>query len=183
MSDTGMTMRKRTASAVGLPESASSVKQGKGWIWEYWDKFVTEIKTKGDGAQDCVALLTYNGAETGSIAGVTGVEGHAEIHALSQFFRNVCKYDLPTFQKYQALNIKKVALQIQCTSKPCCVKCSVVLGGLGFRASENTYKNPIAMGKTEWVIHPNVIKFYCMALSIPPSGLEYLSTIRNINEA
>jgi hypothetical protein len=184
MSDTGVTTRKRTASDVGLAAFDSPVKQGKDWIQDYWDKFVTAETKKGDGEKDCVAVLTYRGEERGSITGVTGVEGHAEIHALSQFFRNVCKYDLATLRRYQALNTgKKAALQIKCTAKPCCVRCSVVLGGLGFRASKATYKNRSAMGQTQWVIHPNVATFYCVALSIAPPGLLYLSTIPNIDKA
>ncbi len=59
--------------------------------------------------------------------------------------------------------VKSADKTVHCTAKPCCYRCSVVLGLLGFRARDaNTTKAPSGMGSTEWTL-PSTLKA-CLAV-------------------
>ena len=70
--------------------------------------------------------------------------GHAEMDALAQYVATGNN----TFEN----------MVLSCTTKPCCVRCSAVLGLLGIEACDRTLKYSKPMGSTEWGISDSVAK-------------------------
>lgn len=119
--------RKNTEDGEGAPKRQKT----STWLQDYWDAFEADRNDDwNDGAQDCGAKLHYldDSGQAQFIAGGTGSgAGHAEMHALTQFIRNVCNSNMVTLKTY----IDR-GPEIECTAKACCVRCSIVLGALGF---------------------------------------------------
>jgi hypothetical protein len=94
--------------------------------------------------EDCAAELHFKiGDSIHTIVGKTG-EGHAEMNALRQLII-LCKYDAEVFTQ-----ILRAGVTVVCIEKPCCYRCSCILGALGIVASVGTRKNAKKMGKTQW---------------------------------
>jgi hypothetical protein len=157
---------------------------------EYWENFQAEEGYVNNQSESCGAKLIHfveDDDDAHRIAGATGKCGHAEMHALWQFIRNVCKYDVDRLE-----DCIEWGLYIECPAKSCCVRCSIILGGLRFQSwpgsyvkkiyktkrvkrsgkwriqktqigTQNcygeTYKTEEKMGKTEWALHPDLRKF------------------------
>lgn len=101
----------------------------------------TTDQTSG-GGNTTTAILTVSGiAYPGSSTGPC----HAEMSALNDvLIRNGGNLD-----DVISHNLKTVS----CTAKPCCYRCSIVLGLLGFRpATPQTKKTCSGMGSTQWVL-------------------------------
>jgi hypothetical protein len=130
--------RKRVGS-VGGP--APKRRKSDRWLREYWDDFYAEERDWNDGAQSCGAKLHYTDAagQGWIIAGSTGQgAGHAEMHALTQFIRNVCNFNEDTLTEH----IDR-GLHIECPAKACCVRCSIVLGALHFTGTDGDYEKTV----------------------------------------
>jgi len=96
-------------------------------------------ETKGGGSTTAVVLRIGRRAFNGSSGA-----GHAEMNALNDALET-----LGSLGAIRAARSKTVA----CTAKPCCYRCSIVLGLLGFRAhSQHTKKTRSGMGSTQWVL-------------------------------
>lgn len=101
-----------------------------------------ETKDTKSGTQDTTATLSVSGI---SYVGSSKSPGHAEMDALNDILigngdslDDVIAHDNKT---------------VSCTAKPCCFKCSIVLGLLGFGpASGATLKTRSGMGGTQWVL-------------------------------
>ena len=127
-------------------------KQAVDWD-DKWDAFsAEETSDKGDGKMDCKAILYYAKDVTDTsqgyiqIFGETG-SGHAEMNALDEFIRTICGSKSATLSTYCAAG----ALFIECTTKPCCCRCSAILGALSVRpSSSDTKKTKAPMGSTQW---------------------------------
>lgn len=83
----------------------------------------------------------------GSSSGTSHHTGHAEMDALNALLTSHPNMmdDWPAF-----LALTKT---IKCDTKPCCYRCSVVLGLLNFApAGSTTRKTSSGMGQTQWVL-------------------------------
>ena len=113
-----------------------------------------------DGNESCKATLTSTHQKTRDVVkytGETGKEaGHAEIHALLQFLKAI-SFSVTAFDEYN--------LTITCLSKPCCKRCSAVMGLLKIAASDGTYKSAKSMGSTSYSLPPSVRQFLATKLS------------------
>lgn len=100
-----------------------------------------ESSDSGDGSQSTAVTLWVSGKP---YEGATGVGGHAEMNALLKVLADLG--DLDTV-------IATGGKTVECTAKPCCYRCSVVLGLLGFSAhSDDTTKTRSGMGGTQWAM-------------------------------
>ncbi len=172
MSDT---LRPRRATRV--PKAAPD------WA-RYWSEFeAPETESGGDGAADCMATLHYDPART--IPGSTGT-GHAEMVALDEFIKNVCRMDRGEMGKYfdrehkrdrkGKLLVSPAKVRIECTAKPCCLRCSSVLGALKIGAAPGTFKTRRPMGSTQWGgLSPAVRGLICEYLEISQLSIEALA--------
>jgi hypothetical protein len=121
------------------------------FITTNWDAFNGEKLVGGDGAESCEVNLFYavKPVTTGYfvIKGSTGKGyGHAEMHALHQLLVEI---GVAAFDNYD--------VRIDCTKKPCCARCSVVLGFLGVKVANGaTKKSNKCMGSTQWGVSMKV---------------------------
>ena len=102
--------------------------------------FNTEERDFNDGMQDCsvdLTVLAQNGVRSDFHGTTSSQRGHAEIDALCQFLTQI-GWNVGAYSNY--------TLQIACTSKPCCVYCSAIMGLLGIIPSDGTYKSRRRMG-------------------------------------
>jgi hypothetical protein len=173
----GVSSRKRTATVADL--------KGPAWFLEQWNKFSAPRDDKSnDGAQECGAYLLYKdsaGTAQPPIRGETvAKEGHAEMNALNRFLRDQCGYDGSKLKEFQTRNgdKKDPVLAIDCTAKPCCVRCSIVLGALGFWATPGTSKTTRAMGSTNWGMHPRAEQFLRDFLGLSLDEFNFLRGIK-----
>jgi hypothetical protein len=118
-----------------------------------YDAFkATETSASGSLTQDCQASLTYvltNETTSDHTDGDTkNGRGHAEMDAIHQFSVNKCRKDLATFTG--------ATKSVSCTDRPCCVRCSAVMGLLSIRAETGTMKTRSTKGSTEWCVSPDV---------------------------
>jgi hypothetical protein len=114
----------------------------------YYDFRAEETDDSGDGSYSTAVVLaigaqsSYNGTSNGI---------HAEMDALNQM--------LTAYQGTGTLEefISDTTKTVSCTSKPCCFRCSVVLGLFKFRpAADTTKKIKKGMGLTEWFLPEGV---------------------------
>ena len=151
---------------------------------KYWSEFeAPETEAGGDGAADCMATLYYHPA--GTIPGSTGT-GHAEMVALDEFIRKICRMDPNEMRKYfdrehkrdrkGNLLVSPAKVRIECTAKPCCLRCSSVLGALKIGAMPGTFKTRRSMGSTQWGgLSPAVRGLICEYLEISQLSIEALA--------
>jgi hypothetical protein len=108
---------------------------------------------KGSGlSQNCEATLRINGHD---YAGSTGKDhGHAEMDALHNFIMDNPgnRSSVPQSVAYCAnlLANPNTPKSVSCPSRPCCLKCTRVLRGLGFQLAAMTSWSDTSMGSTEW---------------------------------
>lgn len=120
--------------------------------------FDTDEREFNDGEESCTATLTATDRANKSVKylGETGKgAGHAEIHALVQFLKAI-SYSITAFDDYN--------LTITCLSKPCCKRCSAVMGLLKIAATGGTYKSSKSMGSTSYSLPPDVRQFLAKRL-------------------
>jgi hypothetical protein len=134
-------LRKRKEKPTNSPGSAEFIRSG-------FEKFTAASGSEGDGSQSTQASL-YIGTKKYDGSTANG-HGHAEMDGLYQFCQDKGEDAAATLARYK----KKVS----CTSKPCCVKCSAILGHLGFAPKGATKKIYHTMGGTEWAAHADVRK-------------------------
>jgi hypothetical protein len=105
-----------------------------------WDAFkAAESTNTKSGTTETNAVLNYNGKDYPGKAGA----GHAEMKALADILAGEKSLD--------AIIKNTVAKTVECTAKPCCYRCSIVLGLLGFKAKDDkTMKTKSGMGGTQW---------------------------------
>lgn len=110
--------------------------------------FTARIQYGSDGRQDTNARLYINGCDY--IDGRSGC-GHAEMDALNKYF----------IQYNQAMTLTSYSqLSIECTSKPICCKCAIILGLFNISAKTGeTYKSNKAMGSILWTLPTKVLDF------------------------
>jgi hypothetical protein len=124
----------------------------------------------GDGSEECTVTLHYTG---GSVEGKTGNgHGHAEMDALHQLWADVCNKDVDTFLTYSR------NLKLDCTDKPCCVKCSTVLGWMGVvPRTTATKKTPYTMGKTSWNVSTDVLNLIREVTRVPTDAFQQFANM------
>jgi hypothetical protein len=82
--------------------------------------------------------------------------------ALWKLFIEVCDGDVAKFKKLIG------TLEVECESKPCCRRCSAILGLLDAKAATNkTKKSTKNMGSTEWTLAPDLRKLLTDLLGEP----------------
>ena len=120
--------------------------------------FDAAVSINGDGSESTeVTLYVYSGRRLRKqYIGRTGKgHGHAEMDALYQFVKD------------KTVPHANVSLELSCTAKPCCVRCSAVLGLLNVStANDNTHKSPKAMGSTQWGIPDEVAEYVASVTEI-----------------
>jgi hypothetical protein len=155
----------RTRTRVYKPLELSAIAQDQ--LKVGFAAFNAEEGSGGSSSQDCDARLHYiignyqTGLQFNHVEGSTGQgHGHAEMDALHKFWTEICVEDLTVFVSYQK--------KIQCESKPCCVRCSAVLGLLGIEALDpDTKKTRATMGSTEWAVTSEVRDLLAQVTSQP----------------
>ncbi|UCC53939.1 MAG: hypothetical protein JSV68_08185 [Anaerolineaceae bacterium] len=101
----------------------------------------TTTQTKG-GGNSTTAILTVSGIP---YYGTSESVSHAEMDALNKLLIA----HGGSLDDIISHNVKTVA----CTAKPCCYRCSIVLGLLRFKAAtDSTKKTESGMGSTQWVL-------------------------------
>jgi cytidine deaminase len=171
---TGSRRSSRTRTRVYKPLELSEIAQDQ--LKVGFAGFNAEVGTGGSSSQDCSARLHYiigdyvTGLQFNHVEGSTGQgHGHAEMDALHKFWTDICAKDLTTFISYRK--------KIQCESKPCCVRCSAVLGLLGIEAlDEDTRKTRSTMGSTEWAVTPDVRELLAEVTSQPAQSFSSLGS-------
>lgn len=103
-------------------------------------------------ASPSVVTADLSGAYSGN---TKNKRGHAEIDALYQFFKAAGWSDAV---------IGSYDLEIDCPAKPCCVRCSAILGLLGVSAAPNQRKTTGTMGKTAYGAHPDFTEYLARRL-------------------
>jgi hypothetical protein len=128
--------------------------------------FMAKVKDFNDGKQDCTATLTAIHAVTkarGDFEGSTkNGHGHAELDAIYQFLKAI-RWDLTVYTDY--------SIQVTCTSKPCCVYCSAVMGLMGIVPGHDTYKINKSMG-ISYAIPPDIRNFLVKCVPCKLSEVE-----------
>jgi hypothetical protein len=121
--------------------------------------FTAEAREFNDGEETCAATITVSplsgvgSSETYSGSTKDGL-GHAEMSALIKFLRQI-KFSQELFANYRVV--------VECTSKPCCLYCSAILGSLGIVPTQTTFKSPKTMG-ISYAVHHDLRKFLRMKL-------------------
>ncbi|MGH7122030.1 MAG: hypothetical protein ACREFP_24065 [Acetobacteraceae bacterium] len=171
-----------------------------------WEAFsAEETEDKGDGREECQAVLYYPKdlaactpaskiVEVGDIVGTTG-QGHAEMNAITESIRKFCMTGDAATLEQRALLLKSYCdsgqLSIKCTAKPCCVKCSAALGALNFSPItdhsggdvSHTRKTRKTMGSTQWGgLMPDVRGIIAQYLAISLESFEELSNQFKMSE-
>jgi len=127
--------------------------------------FDTTDSKKNDGKQNCsveLTALTENGDILDYHGTTSSQRGHAEIDALCKFLREI-GWDPNEYPNY--------ILEIECTSKPCCVYCSAVMGLLSIHPTEGTYKSRRRMG-VSYALPPDLRKFISRYLDVDIKKVE-----------
>lgn len=128
-----------------------------------FDNFDVSEKKSDNSDQDCQATILYRIPPRGRwrrIEGSTGEgHGHAEMDALHKLWVGVCGEDFAIYSGY--------SLAVECLAKPCCCRCSAVLGLLGISATKGTYKTRATMGSTEWGVSREVRELLARVTSQP----------------
>jgi hypothetical protein len=150
------------------------------WYEEYWKAFdAVRNDDWNDGQEACGAKLYYytSGNVRELIVGATNQgAGHAEMHALKQFFSDVCDNKSDNLKAYQDRG-----LEIECTAKACCLRCSIILGALGFTAAtDDTYKSAKPMGKTSWNLNPTMRTFLKAAKGITEDDISEIGRLTSL---
>jgi hypothetical protein len=111
-----------------------------------WNTFKAKESTNTkSGTTETYAVLNYNGKDYPGKAGA----GHAEMKALVDILADAKSLD--------AIKDDKTVKTVECTGKPCCYRCSIVLGLLGFKAKDDkTMKTKSGMGGTQWYMAPDL---------------------------
>lgn len=101
-----------------------------------------ETPDTSSGENDTSVQLIVNGQ---TFSGFSKSTSHAEIDALNKILTD----------KHWSLD-ELIAVQnktVKCEQKPCCYRCSIVLGLLGFQpVSNTTRKTASGMGQTQWTL-------------------------------
>jgi len=127
------------------------------FILNGFDNFNATESSEGDG-KNATAIKLKIGKRV--YPGATGLNhGHAEMDALYDFCKEHGDDAIAEFKKAKVKTIS-------CTKKPCCVKCSAIMGHLGFRPAAGTNKTYHTMGGTEWGVDPIVKKFIAAYASV-----------------
>jgi hypothetical protein len=102
----------------------------------------TEVIPQAGGGNDTDVTLSVNGTDYPGSSG-TGV--HAEMVALAAALAAVGSVTA----------LKEIAGKtVDCTDKPVCYRCSIILGLLEFAPqTEHTQKTKSGMGQTQWVLN------------------------------
>lgn len=100
-------------------------------------------KTKSSGGETTSVTLVIAGTQFSASSGA----GHAEMRALTNYIQSG-----GTVATLLALDSDDKV--VQCEEKPCCAKCSAILGLLGFSGSARTKKTKSTMGSTQWALPP-----------------------------
>jgi hypothetical protein len=67
-------------------------------------------------------------------------------------------------------------VEVECTEKPCCYRCSCILGALGIVANDGTRKSSSSMGSTQWGgLGPEERDFIELYLGIKSGSIEALA--------
>ena len=124
----------------------------------------------GDGSQSTSVTLYWNNLK---ISGSTGnFQGHAEMDALTGFLNLTCDKNKETFKKLVG------QCSISCTAKPCCVRCSSLLGLLGIRPFGNkTKKTRRAMEQTNYVLPKRLIEAIAYAIGQPEEVVRKITDV------
>lgn len=144
-----------------------------------WEQFAAEeTKKKGDGISTCKADLYFRDDIIAPkkdrwmfYPGSTGT-GHAEMNALHQFINDICSNNVDILELF----VENKGLRIDCSAKPCCRRCSSVLGALKVIPWDNeTTKTTKTMGSTQWGgLGPVQSGVVCQLLKITPQTFESL---------
>lgn len=159
----------------------------EGQVWDLMDTGYTNFKAQevgpneGDGTQSCDATLYYlpAGAGGGVWSNAKGStadhNGHAEMAAIFNFWVNVCQENYATFSG--------ATKRIECTSKPCCVRCSAILGLLLIaRQSTATKKTSYTMGGTQWVLVEKLRQLLALATGKPATIFNHCHEYKGVNK-
>ena len=161
---------RRTSSRIASQPDLVTIDWG-----DKWDDFEAAVfKTgvdKSSSSQDCAASLNVRvGSLIHTISGETG-GGHAEMDALKQLII-LCGYDAVRFTTVLGRGVT-----VGCTEKPCCYRCSCMLGALGIVATSGTKKSSKSMGSTQWgSLGPDERAFIEAYLGIKKGSIEALAT-------
>jgi tRNA(Arg) A34 adenosine deaminase TadA len=143
---------RKSARIVSKRDETPTKKQ----LLEWWTQFDAEYGTESaDKSATCQVKMTcvlpdekkQSNWVKQNVEGKTGSgTGHAEMAALDEIARRV-NYDADSLRKALHFSYGKMTYdaKVTCTSKPCCVQCSIVLGALGIRASQTTKKSSHTM--------------------------------------
>lgn len=133
----------RRSSRLATSSSSGTVSANRSTLASGWTAFAaqeTDVTTSGTTA---TAVTLYMGVIP--YAGSSASTSHAEMDALNDILigmgdslDDVIAYPNKT---------------VDCTAKPCCYRCSIILGLLGFSArTGGTKKTRRGMGQTQWVL-------------------------------
>lgn len=115
--------------------------------------FNTPEREFSDGEESCAASLQATRKDDGKTLAFVGStksqRGHAEIDALYQFLKSI--QWLP--EKFIEFDIT-----VTCLAKPCCKYCASIMGLLGIKPSDETYKVNKSMG-VSYALPPDVRRF------------------------
>jgi hypothetical protein len=133
---------------------------------EWFNQFKATLADSkaGDGKQATQVELFFTdpvGLIKTSQVGVSGTNGHAEMNALDAIFK------LHGYDQGKCATILDSGITVKCEAKPCCVRCSVVLGGIGAGAeTDNTKKINKTMGQTQWVVSQKLAEILATYLGV-----------------
>lgn len=136
----------------------ASLEQKQAWakqlLKEGYESFAASegSKDSGDGKETTEVKLYYGPTGSNTVPGKSGYgKGHAEMAALYEYYSK-------THGNNERRFLANVGgTKLDCTSKPCCVRCSAILGLLGVQPyRDSTKKTQDTMGSTEWGMHPDL---------------------------
>lgn len=163
----------RRSSRVAKPAltAAAAGSQASKLIQDGWNAFSAAEGEGGDGEESCTVKLYYGAGGSCEVCGATGQgHGHAEMDAIWKLFMDVCGGDIEKFRKYLG------TLKIECEDKPCCRRCSAILGLLKAAATAGTKKTSKNMGSTEWSLVPDLRRLLEGLLGHPDAVLSELGS-------
>ena len=138
-----------------------------------WEKYNAAVQDKGDGVPECVATIywEYKNKKGTKKGATTSLCGHAEMDCLDELL-GLCQdkgWDPKTF-------FEDGSFEVSCEHKSCCWRCSAVLGALGVKAKENTFKTKKSMlGGGSWGTSNKVKTFLSDFLKIEEANIEEMA--------
>lgn len=140
---------------------------------ECWEAFDAPEDPASDGEESCVATIYDRTRPKATYPGATGKgAGHAEMHGLLQLLQ-ACEKGGRSLEDL----LLNEEVEVLCVDKPCCARCSVILGLLGVKARKGTTKTKFTMGSTSYSIADELKQFIMETFGYTEGAVEYIFNI------